>query len=397
MGRRTESELICPRGVSIRTFKHEKRLQIAFSFKAVECRELLPPGPITKAAINYAVGIRAEIMRKIVDNTFHYPDYFPESPRTQQFAAGARRILIDEQLQKQLVLYERQAANGQLSPSTLEGYAKAINSERMRHWAGKTLDACTASALRDWISSIGTTAKFTRNLLTPLRSVFEDALNDELVTFNPFDRISLTKLLKQTSKSSEYEVDPFTADERAALISHARADERAMVQFWFATGLRPGELIALKWPKIDFVGNTARIDLNQVSGKEKGPKTEAGIRTLDLNEDAIFALNSHRSVSFLANEHIWLNPRTGESWSNDAQIRKTLWQPLCKRAGVRYRNPYQARHTYASTLLTQGTNPWYVAQQLGHVDVQMVFRIYGKFIPQDYQKPKAQMKSIASS
>jgi integrase len=36
-----------------------------------------------------------------------------------------------------------------------------------------------------------------------------------------------------------------------------------------------------------------------------------------------------------------------------------------------------------------GGNPWYVASQLGHVDVQLVFRVYGKFIPQDYQKPQA--------
>ena len=69
-------------------------------------------------------------------------------------------------------------------------------------------------------------------------------------------------------------------------------------------------------------------------------------------------------------------------------VRKTLWVPLCARSGVRYRNPYQVRHTYASALLTAGTNPWYVAQQLGHVDVQMVFQTYGKFIPQDFQKPK---------
>jgi integrase len=61
--------------------------------------------------------------------------------------------------------------------------------------------------------------------------------------------------------------------------------------------------------------------------------------------------------------------------------------PLLERSGVRYRNPYQARHTYASALLTQGTNPWYVAQQLGHVDVTMVFQVYGKFIAKDYQKP----------
>ncbi|CAB5689695.1 Site-specific recombinase XerD [Comamonas aquatica] len=51
-------------------------------------------------------------------------------------------------------------------------------------------------------------------------------------------------------------------------------------------------------------------------------------------------------------------------------------------------NPYQIRHTYASTMLTAGANPWYVASQLGHEDVEMVFRTYGKFIREDFQKPK---------
>lgn len=88
--------------------------------------------------------------------------------------------------------------------------------------------------------------------------------------------------------------------------------------------------------------------------------------------------------------HVWLNPRTGRAWTTDAQIRKTLWLPLCERAGIRYRNPYQCRHTFASALLTAGANPWYVAEQLGHVDVQLVFSTYGKFIGQDYQKPKVQ-------
>jgi integrase len=395
MGRKPESEIICPRGVSVRLFKNEKRIQIAFSYRSVECRELIPACSITKAAVAYAAGLRSEIMRKIADDKFHYPDYFPDSSRARKFDPGQSRLLIDDLLRQQLESYERQEANGQLSPSTLAGYAKAINSKRMSHWSGKTLESVTASALREWISSIGTTAKFTRNLLIPLRSMFEDALNDDLISANPFDRIALVKLLKQTSKTSEYEVDPFTSDERAALMNKARSDERAMVQFWFATGLRPGELIALKWPKVDLVGCTARIDLNQVEGVEKGPKTEAGVRTLDLNAEAIAALTTQKPVSFLAAEHVWLNPRTGESWSTDAQIRKTLWQPLCLRAGVRYRNPYQARHTYASTLLTAGTNPWYVAQQLGHVDVQMVFRIYGKFIPQDYQKPKAPLALVS--
>ena len=150
----------------------------------------------------------------------------------------------------------------------------------------------------------------------------------------------MTKLLKQTASSSEYEVDPFTSEERATLIRSARADERAMVQFWFSAGLRPGELMALRWPKVDWIASKVLIDRNQVAGVEKGPKTEAGVRMLDLDEPAIAALTEQKASSFLANEHVWLNPRTAKAWETDAQIRKTLWQPLCQRAGVRYRNPY---------------------------------------------------------
>lgn len=49
-------------------------------------------------------------------------------------------------------------------------------------------------ALREWIGDMDCTSKAIQNTLTPLHSVFEDALNDELIDFNPLDRIVLTKL-----------------------------------------------------------------------------------------------------------------------------------------------------------------------------------------------------------
>lgn len=392
---RPARELVYPRGVSIRKFKTEERIQIAFSFRRTECRELLPPGSITQTALHYAGGLRAEILRKIAEGTFHYPDYFPHSERAKQLEGG-RRVAMRTLLDKQLDLYERQHANGALSPSTLDGYRKAINSQRMKFWDELPLGQVTPSKLRDWISALGVTPKRARNLLTPLRSVFEDALNDELIDYNPFDRIALGKLLRQTTKASDYEVDPFASKERATLLEHARADERPMLQFWFNTGLRPGELMALRWAKIDWVGRKARIDRNLVAKTEKGPKTAAGIRDVELNDEAIAALIAQKSATFLAGEHVWNNPRTSAAWETDAQVRKTLWEPLCTRSGVRYRNPYQVRHTFASALLTAGANPWYVAQQLGHVDVQLVFRVYGKFISQDYQRPQAARLRIAS-
>ncbi len=370
---------------------------MAFSFRGIECRELLPPRPITQTSVNIAGGLRAEVLRKIAEGAFVYADYFPDSERARQFDAGGRRIMVRKLLTAQLESYERQVKNKTISPSTYEGYAKAINSERMKFWDGVALGEATPSKLRDWIGALGITAKSARNLLTPLRSVFEDALNDELIDFNPFDRIALGKLLRQTTKASEYEVDPFSQAEREALLKAARADERPMLQFWLATGLRPGELMALRWNRINWVEGTARIDLNLVSKTEKGPKTEAGVRDVKLSEDAIAALIAQKPTSFLAGEHVWLNPRTSTAWEADAQIRKTLWQPLCTRAGIRYRNPYQVRHTFASALLTAGENPWFVSEQLGHVDVTMVLKVYGKFIPADYKRPKTQTLKLASS
>ena len=262
-----------PRGVTIREFRTEQRIQIAFSCRGIQCRELLPPGPITQTALNLAAGLRAEILRKIAEGSFQYAEYFPESARARDFDGDGRRIMLRSLLDKQLEVYRRQVANGTLSPSTLIGYEKAINGVRMRFWDGTTIAEISPGKLREWIASLGITAKAARDLLTPLHSVFEDALNDELVPFNPFDKVSLGKLLRQTTKASEYEVDPFTAAERSTLLEHARADEAPMLQFWFNAGLRPGELMALRWAKVDFAGRKARIDLNLVARTEKGPKT----------------------------------------------------------------------------------------------------------------------------
>ena len=381
-----------PTGVKLRKLVSGERIQIAFSWMGKECRELLPPMPISKGALLYAGNLRSEIRRKIADGTFVYADYFPESPRAKETLPD--RELMEVLLDRQRTTYQRQVDNGQLSPSTFAGYAKAIDSERMRRWHGKRVNEITPSDLRDWISEMDCTSKFIRNLMIPLRSVLEDALNDELIPFNPFDRIALGKLIRQTARASDYVISPYTAAERETLLAACRDDERQMVAFWFQTGLRPGELQALQWDSIDFERRICKVTQNQVAGVIKAPKTAAGRREIDLSQGAIAALQAVRA-NRCESVRIWLNPATREPWENDAQLRKTLWQPLCRRAGVEYRNPYQVRHTYASTLLTSGHNPWYVAAQLGHEDVEMVFRTYGKFIREDYQKPAPKLRAVA--
>src|SRR5690606_26098168 len=114
----------------------------------------------------------------------------------------------------------------------------------------------------------------------------------------------------------------------------------------------------------------------------KQPKTKSGERDVMLFPPAMEALKSQKEFTYLANGRVFYNPYTNEPWTTDGQIRRTLWMHALKRAGVVYRNPYQTRHTYASTLLSVGENPMWVAKQMGHKDWGMIRKRYGRFIPE---------------
>ncbi len=91
------------------------------------------------------------------------------------------------------------------------------------------------------------------------------------------------------------------------------------------------------------------------------------------------ALEAMRPISPARSAYVFLNPRTGRRWHDEQQWR-IRWTAILELAGVRYRNPYQTRHTFASTLLMNGEPELLVAKLLGHATVEMVRRNYGKYL-----------------
>src|SRR5262245_64719659 len=71
-----------------------------------------------------------------------------------------------------------------------------------------------------------------------------------------------------------------------------------------------------------------------------------------------------------------------------------MWAPALRRAGVRYRKPYQTRHTYASMALMAGESPMWVAKQMGHTDWSLTAKRYARWIPSDM--PDAGKKMTAA-
>jgi integrase len=228
--------------------------------------------------------------------------------------------------------------------------------------------------IKVWMGGLTISSKRINNVLIPLRTILKDAFSDEVIDRNPMERVSNLVVHQE-------EPQPFTPDEINRILCELPQQGKNLIQFAFWTGLRTSELIALEWGDVDWDKGFVRVRRAFVHKKIKQPKTKSGERDVLLFPPALDALKNQKQFSYLANGRIFNNPRTNEPWETDGQIRKTLWQPALKKAGVVYRNPYQTRHTYASTLLSLGEEPMWVSQQMGHKDWAMIRKRYGRWIP----------------
>ena len=359
-----------------------KTIRLHFSYQGERCRETLKLEP-TKANLKYANMLRSEILLKIQRNTFNYAEYFPSSKNLHKFTVvKTRKFRCSELLIKLSSDYEKMVDNKSMSPSTNQGYQKVIKGLILPYFANYYVHEVTPLIIREWIEGIGATSKTIRNALTPLRAMFEDALNVQLIDSNPLDKLALAKLLRVNATKSEYEVHPFTVQEINIILYNSPPGHiRNLLQFAFYSGLRTSELMAITWDDVDLVKQTISINKAKVCGVIKGTKTNAGTRVNKLLPEALEALTNQFNFVVKHVGPVFLNPNTNSPWSHNNKIGDAWRRVLAVCSEIKYRNLYQTRHTFASTLLSNGENPLKVAKLMGHVNVSMIFRVYGKWIP----------------
>jgi len=378
MGRKRQSGNApkAPTGIIIRRWSSGKTtLRIDFYYRGVRCLETLRL-EATTPNLKYASRLRGEILNAIERGTFCYTDYFPASKRAQIFGHASKKITIGKLLNDFL-----DQTKCTKETSTYQGYKKVCDGHLFPAFAKVAIQDLKPLTIRKWIGILNCTSKTANNILIPLRAIIEQALTDQLIKENPLNNIIVSKLLDKKTKKSDYKPDPFNTDEINAILNATEGQTRNLFKFAFFTGLRISELIGLRWRDIDWINNMFRVEETIVARETKGPKTEAGIRDVLLLPPAIEALKAQRAYTFLQENRIFHNPLTNKPWETSQQIRRTAWIHVLKKAKVRYRNPYQTRHTYASMMLSQGENIMWVSKQLGHVDVEMVMKNYGRWIP----------------
>ena len=152
---------------------------------------------------------------------------------------------------------------------------------------------------------------------------------------------------------------------------------RNYFEFAFFSGLRPSELIALTWSKVDLRSDTVMVDPALTRGRVKGTKTSE-VRKVELPGRARDALERQRKVSQLAGGRVFLTVAGGDLENTDMPL-DSWWKPAMKVSGIRHRDARQTRHTYATMMLMAGVTPAYAARQMGH-GIEMFLRTYSKWI-----------------
>lgn len=224
----------------------------------------------------------------------------------------------------------------------------------------------------DAMRSAGATVQTVNRTLRTMKAVLFFALERELVERNVMQRFRPFEGGKSERHVSR---GAFSESEVQAVIAAARPHERALIGLLCFTGLRPGEAYGLDWSAVDLEAGCLRVlrSWDHRGGKFVEPKTAAGVRVVPLSGWLVSELEAHKERS--GGEGLVFANANGKPM-NPSNVRRDIWIPLKKRAGVRALDLYSLRHTFASLGRTAGESAFNVARMMGHSRSTLVDQVY---------------------
>jgi integrase len=170
-----------------------------------------------------------------------------------------------------------------------------------------------------------------------------------------------------------------TVEEREAIIAGFHRNAPHYVNYvicGFWTGWHPNEACALKWPRVDFNQGKILIREGRVLGQTGIPKAARSLRDIDMLPPVKDALAAQKALSWLLGGYVFLGGK--QQPMNQELFRMKAWEPVLKRSGVRYRPPYQMRHSFATLAISAGENINWVARMLGHKSPVVTLEKYNR-------------------
>lgn len=301
------------------------------------------------------------------------------------------------------------AQKNALRESTFEKAKRILELYVLPEFSNVLLKNLTQQRLQKWklhIESITTSKdtplslEYKKKIFSVFRTLLNYAVKMEYISTNPLVKLGNFK----DANSFKSDMDYYTSDEFLKFITasrqHALEIERktGCMSEWnyyvffniaFYTGMRKGEIHALKWT--DISNNTISIT-RSISQKLKGgdretpPKNKSSIRTIQIPSPLLDVLSEHyeRCKNLNGFSDDW-RICGGESCLRDSTIDNRN-NKFAGMAGIKKIRLHDFRHSHASLLANNGINIQEIARRLGHSSVEMTWNVYSHLYPKEEER-----------
>jgi integrase len=367
-----------------RVYSRSGKLWVDFRYLGERVRE--PSGlndiPANRTMVRRQLDL---VIAEIETGIFEFAERFPHSKKRGHFTLLEGRILRKGPEEVLFGDYEKkwwEEMSPGMSPTQMRDYTSILTIHILPYFEKMAFSEFKPVVMKKFLAHLKTrknrygqpiSPKRIHNVLIPLRVIVRDAIDEYGWTglLDPFRGLKLPK-------GSRLRIQPFSYEEWASLMEFMPTWYRPYFEFAVQTGLRPSEQVALKWTAIDH--EFIHIELSRVRNEEKIElKTERSARRIDLRPSMQKVLKEQKELtSGFSSPYVFLN-------SEGRPVRQEkvgeVWQRAMAKSGLPYRRPYETRHTFASWALAAGESPEWVARTLGHVNAAMIYKTYGRYIP----------------
>src|SRR5215813_14252458 len=302
-----------------------------------------------------------------------------------------------------------------LAPKTKERYRELAENQIIHQLGNKLMQRLKPAEIEQWHKTLVTSgakkggplsARTVGHAHRVLHRVLEMALDSELVARN----VAAVKSPSKVAKVKEEEVKILKADEISSVMDKLQGHRLyEIVLADLTTGLRRGELLALRLSDIDLEGATLRVERSLEETKAglrfKEPKTKHGKRTLSLPPNVVRVLREHRRKLLEIRMALGLGKPDGDTLlfaepdgAPTPPNRLTRrWQDACVSLDLPRVSFHALRHTHASLLIAAGLNVVKISQRLGHKNPTVTLKIYAHLFEKDDREAAAATEAFMTA
>jgi integrase len=294
------------------------------------------------------------------------------------------RARLEDYARDWIRTYEGRTSRG-IRPETVAEYERDLELHVLPVLGGRRLSEIEQrdlKALSRHLADKGLAAATVRIVMAPVRALFATAVEEGLLRTNPAAGLRLGAGAHADPAEKRRALDE---EQLALLIEETPERWRLLIRFLAQTGLRVGELIALRWEDIDLGTRRVSVRRRLYKGRFDAPKSIYGVRQVPVSTR--LAQDLWRDRAGAADEEAVFTGPEGRPLRAEFVLRSIV-KPAAARAGVPWAGVHTLRHTCASILFRSGWNAKQVQVVLGHHSPAFTLATYVHLIPDDLPEPR---------